>query len=181
MSNRALVVIDLQNDYFSGGKWELFNIDAAAENAKRILERTRSDGDLVIHVHHEFNNDAPPFFVPGTEGAEIHSCVTPQTGGTKVLKHQVNAFHETNLKAILDENGIEQVTIIGAMSHMCIDSAARSASDFGYDVTVVEDACASRDLDFEDKTVPASDVHSAYMSALGFAFANVTTTQSYLN
>ena len=132
MSKKALVMIDLQNDYFPGGKWTLFNIEAAAKNAAAILASARAAGDLVIHVHHEFLVEEPPFFAPATSGAEIHSSVTPEEGEPKVLKHQVNAFHETNLKAILDENNIEELTIVGAMSHMCIDSATRSASDFGF-------------------------------------------------
>ena len=128
----------------------------------------------------EFLMDEPPFFAPNSEGAQIHSSVTPNEGEPTVLKHQVNAFKETNLKSVLDEKGVKQVTFVGAMSHMCIDAAARAASDFGYEVTVIEDACASRDLEFEGRTIGAEDVHSAYMSSLGFAYATVARTDEYL-
>lgn len=180
MGKQALVLIDLQKDYFPGGKWTLHNVETAAKNAAAILQSARTNGDLIVHVHHEFLIDEPPFFAPQTEGAEIHPSVAPGDGEQTVLKHQVNAFHQTNLKELLDANKIEDVTFVGAMSHMCIDSAARSASDQGFNVTVVEDACASRNLDFDGQTIEASNVHAAYMSALSFAFANVVSTEAYL-
>ena len=180
MSNQALIIIDLQNDYFPGGKWELHDIEKAAQNAVQILEDAREKNIPVFHVHHEFLLENPPFFAPNSDGAAIHESLKPRDGEATILKHQVNSFRDTNLKGLLDEKGIEDVTIIGAMSHMCIDAATRAAADFGYQVTVVEDACASRGLEFEGKTVKAEDVHAAYMSALGFAYANVISTQTYL-
>ncbi|MEM8813933.1 MAG: cysteine hydrolase family protein [Pseudomonadota bacterium] len=181
MNRQALVVIDIQNDYFPGGKWTLHEMNKAASNAAQIIRNARETGVPVVHVHHEFTSENAPFFVPGTPGADIHELVAPADGETVVLKHNVNAFRETDLKSILDAKGVENVTVIGAMSHMCIDAAARAAADFGYNVTVVEDACASRDLEFDGRTIPAIEVHAAYMSALGFAYANVTQTEKYLN
>src|SRR3546814_14756141 len=67
------------------------------------------------------------------------------------------------------------------MSHMCIDAATRAASDLGYRTTVVHDACATRDLEFDGQVVPAAQVHNAYMSALAFAYAKVTTADEYLD
>ncbi len=180
MSNQALIIIDLQNDYYPGGKWELHGIEQASENAVKILSNAREKNLPVFHVHHEFLMENPPFFAPGSEGANIHEALKPMDGETTVLKHQVNAFRDTNLKELLDKKGIEEITVIGSMSHMCIDAATRAAADYGYQVTVVEDACASRDLEFENKTVKAEDVHAAYMSALGFAYANVISTKTYL-
>ncbi|MBB6522514.1 cysteine hydrolase family protein [Pseudoteredinibacter isoporae] len=180
MQKRALIVIDIQNDYFPGGAWELHDMDVAVKNAAAILEATRHEQGLVIHIRHEFLNENPPFFAPGSEGAEIHHNVKPLGDEVVITKNAVNSFQDTNLKNVLDSNGITDVTMIGAMSHMCIDAAARAASDFGFSVTVVEDACASRDLEFGDKVVNANDVHAAYMSALSFAYANVVKTTEYL-
>ncbi|RMB04980.1 cysteine hydrolase family protein [Eilatimonas milleporae] len=180
MKKQALIVIDLQNDYYPSGKWPLHNIGTVTFNAVTLLWAAREAGDPVIHVYHEFATENPPFFAPDTHGAQIHPSGAPQDGEWAVLKTEVNAFHKTELKALLDTDDITDVTIIGAMSHMCIDSAARSASDYGFNVTVVADACASRDLVFQDMTIPAQEVHNAYMSALEFAFAKVTTTERYL-
>ena len=180
MTKSALILIDIQNDYFPGGKWELHKIEDSAANAARLLEQARTAGQMIVHVHHEFLIDNPPFFEPNTPGAEIHTSVTPQEGEHKVLKHYVNAFRDTNLQALLSENGVTDVTIAGDMSHMCIDAAARNAADIGLNVTVVEDACSSRDLEFNGEVIPADQVHKAYMSALSFAYAKIVTTSDYL-
>ena len=66
----------------------------------------------------------------------------------------------------LDEKGIDDVVIVGAMSHMCVDATVRAASDFGYKTTTIHDACATRDLEFGESTVPAAQVHATMMSAL---------------
>jgi nicotinamidase-related amidase len=96
------------------------------------------------------------------------------------VKQYPNAFRETGLKAMLDEKGVEEVVVIGAMSHMCIDATSRAAADFGFAVTVVHDACATRDVEFGGKTVQASDVHTAYMSALGWGYGQVVSVDELL-
>lgn len=180
MPRRALIVIDLQNDYFPNGKWTLVGIDAAAANAARLLAAARAAGELVVHVRHEFTAPGAPFFVPNTDGARFHPSVHPAPGEEVVLKHHVNSFRETHLKDLLDRHEVRELVIAGAMSHMCIDAATRAAADHGYAVTVIHDACASRDLEFGGVRVPAAHVHAAFMSALGFAYATLVATDEFL-
>src|SRR5688572_33488006 len=118
MPRYALIVIDVQNDYFPGGRWPLSGIDAAADNVARLLAAARNEGQLVVHVRHEFPTADAPFFAPGSPGARVHPTARGLEGEPVVLKHHVNAFRETDLKAILDHNGVEEVVICGAMSHM---------------------------------------------------------------
>lgn len=179
MTKRALLVIDIQNDYFPGGTWALESMERRAGNAALVLEYFRKQEELVVHIRHENGKDAP-FFVPGTDGAKINEIVLPKPGELKILKNQVNSFLGTNLKETLDDHGISDLVVVGSMSHMCIDAAVRAASDFGFKVTLLEDACATRDLEFGETIVKAEDVHAAFMSALGFAYANVVTTESFL-
>jgi nicotinamidase-related amidase len=180
MPKRALVLIDIQNDYFPGGKWTLSGIDSASDNAARVLAAARAAGDLVVHVRHEFPTADAPFFSPGSNGAKIHPKVRALEGEPVVLKHHVNAFRETDLRAILDRNGVEEVVICGAMSHMCVDAGTRAASDLGYRCIVVHDACATRDQEFDGTVVPASQVHAAFMAALNFGYARAVSTEEYL-
>jgi nicotinamidase-related amidase len=180
MTKRALIVVDIQNDYFPGGKWTLSGIEAAADNAARLLAATRAKGELVVHIRHEFKTDDAPFFTPGSEGAQIHAKARNQGDEHVVLKHHVSSYRETDLKEVLDRNGIEEVVICGAMSHMCVDAITRASSDFGYKVTVVHDACASRDLEFNGVKVPAAQAHAAFMAALGFAYATMRSTDEHL-
>ena len=175
MSKRAIIVVDLQKDYLGTGRFALVGIDQAAANAAKVIEAARSAGDKVIHVRHENPVDAP-FFVPGTDGAEIMPAVAPAEGELVITKNYPNSFRETGLKQALDEEGIKDVVVVGAMSHMCIDATSRAAADLGYSTTIVEDACATRDLEFNGKTVPAAQVHAAYMSALAFAYGKVVKT-----
>jgi len=181
MGKRALVLIDLQNDYFPGGKWPLSGIDTAADNAAKVLAAARAANDLVVHVRHEFLSSDAPFFRPGSDGTKIHPKVQAVEGESVVTKNHVNSFRETELKSILDQHGIDEVVVCGAMSHMCVDAGVRAANDFGYQCVVVHDACATRDQEFEGTTVPAADVHAAFMSALRFGYAKLLTTEEYLS
>lgn len=180
MSKQALIIIDIQNDYFPGGKWTLDGAEQAADNAARLLAAARDRGDLVVHVRHEFESADAPFFTPQSPGAAIHAKVEPVTGEPVVLKHKVNAFLGTSLKDTLDQHGVQALTIVGSMSHMCIDAATRAAADFGYEVTVAHDACATLPLDFNGKQVPAAHVHDSAMAALAFAYAKVVKTDDLL-
>ncbi|QDV68172.1 Streptothricin hydrolase [Rosistilla carotiformis] len=176
----ALIVVDLQNDYFPAGKWELDSVESASANAARLLDTFRKRNQLVVHVRHEFPTDDAPFFVPGSQGAEHHTSVQPADGEPVVVKHQINSFRDTDLKAILDDAGIKRVVIVGAMSHMCIDAVTRAANDFGYQCTVAHDACATLALEFLGKEVPSDQVHAAFMAALAFGYAQVISTNEVL-
>ena len=180
MNKRAIVVVDLQNEYLPAGKLALTGIHAALENAARVIADARAKGDLVIHIRHESTDPDAPVFTPGTQAVQIHVTVAPAHGETVVVKNFPNAFLKTNLRELLDRHGVEAVTVIGAMSHMCIDATTRAASDFGYRTTVVHDACATRDLEFGGTTVPAAQVHAAFMAGLAFAYASVLSTDDYL-
>jgi nicotinamidase-related amidase len=181
MNKRALLVIDIQNDYFPGGKWALVEMDRAAANAVKLIESSRAAGDQVIFVRHEFPTNEAPFFLPGSEGAKIHSSLTVKPNEVVILKHHVNAFKETELSKVLNDTGVKELVICGAMSHMCVDAATRAAADLGYAVTVIADACATRDLEFQGEHIPALMVQGAYMAALGFAYAKIVSTSEWLN
>src|SRR3546814_20130572 len=106
---------------------------------------------------------------------QIHSSVEPAGDEPVIVKNRINAFLGTNLKQVLEANGTEEVTVIGAKSHMCIASTTRAASDHGYRTTVVHDACAPREPAFAGQVVPARQVPHEYMSALAFPLATFNT------
>lgn len=180
MSTQAIIVVDIQNEYFAAGKLPLVNIEQAAANAARVIATARQNKDLLIHVRHEFPDPNAPLFTPGSDGVNIHESVAPKDDEPVILKNYPNSFLKTNLKELLDHNDIEEIVLIGAMSHMCIEATSRAASDFGYKVTVLEDACATMDLEFNGVTVPASQVHATAMAALKFAYASIKPTADYL-
>ena len=94
---QALLIVDLQNDYFDGGKFPLVGIDAAAKNAARVLAAFRAQGLHVIHIRHEILREPAPFFAPESEGAEIHEMVAPERDEVVITKNFPNSFRETDL------------------------------------------------------------------------------------
>jgi nicotinamidase-related amidase len=174
------LVIDLQNDYFAGGKLPLSNVEAARDNAVRTIAAARAAGYPVVHVRHEFPGSEAPFFVAGSEGAQIEQAVRPVDGETVVLKHYPNAFRETDLRQVLDAHAPDELVLLGAMSHMCIDATARAAADLGYDVVVLHDACATIDQNFGDEAVPAAQVHAAFMAALATGYARLLSVDEHI-
>lgn len=179
MDQKALLVIDLQNDYYPGGDYELAGINAASANAAEALDRFRRHGLPLIHIRHEFQSAEALFFRPNSSGAAIHDSVAPLPGESVVTKHQVNSFYETDLHQQLQTLGVKDLVIVGAMSHMCIEGGARAAHDLGYNVEVIHDACATRDQEFDGRRVAAADVHATSMSALGFAYAKVLAMEEW--
>lgn len=180
MKQRGLIVIDLQNEYLPTGKLPLTGIEAAARNAALAIADARAKNIPVFHIRHEFANGEAPVFVPGSDGVEIQQTVTPVAGEAVIVKNFINAFRETDLKAQLDAKGVEEVIIVGAMSHMCVDACVRAAVDMGYPATVLHDACATLDLTFGGITVPAAQVHAAMMAAFEFGYGKVQSTADYL-
>jgi nicotinamidase-related amidase len=165
----ALLVIDIQKDYFPGGKYPLVEPLAAAKKAYMLLQCFRERGLQAahhIHIQHIALKPDAPFFVRGTTGSDIHDAAAHFVGEPIVYKHYPNAFRETNLLEMLNEWGIERVVITGMMTHMCVDATARAAADLGFKVIIAEDACATRDLTYGETTIPAEHVHKAFLAAL---------------
>ena len=177
----ALIIVDIQNDYFPNGKMELSNPEKAAANAAKVLEWFRQNNkDNIFHVQHIAGDPALGFFLPDTEGAEIHETVQPLENESIIIKHFPNSFLKTELESKLKEKGITKVVVVGMMTHMCIDATVRAAVDLGYETTLIEDACATRDLSYQDKVVPAEQVHYAFVGALNGMYANVASTEDFL-
>ncbi|ULN66196.1 cysteine hydrolase [Vibrio gigantis] len=178
MKNTALLLIDFQNDYFpsyEGAKWPLCETEKAAEKGAQLLSAFRDKQLPVVHVRHEFPTNDAPFFLPESDGAQIHSSVAPREGEPVIVKHQINSFRDTELNKVLKEQGVDKLIIVGAMSHMCIDAVTRAATDLGYECHVAHDACTTLDMEFNGVKVPAAHVHAAFMAALSFGYCNVAT------
>lgn len=180
MSDTALLIIDIQNDYFPGGKMELDRAAAAAARARQALDKFRKLGRPVIHVQHLSARPSATFFIPGTEGAEIYPLVAPIEGEPVVKKTFPNSFRDTDLKARLEKGGIKKLAVAGMMTHMCVDASVRQAFDLGFACTVLSDACASRVQNFEGHEIPAPQVHGAFLAALRGVYAEILPTEDYL-
>ncbi|SEW00337.1 cysteine hydrolase family protein [[Clostridium] fimetarium] len=170
----AMILIDIQNDYFLGGKCELYQVDQAAMVAATALEYSRKSGDEVIFIQHINKDVHALFFCEGTFGCEIHDSVKPIRGEKIIIKHRPNSFYETELEDYLKSKGINELRICGMMSHMCVDTTVRVAKDLGYTINLIENACTTRDLSFDGVVYPAKTVHNVFMAALVGKFAELS-------
>ncbi|WIB76697.1 cysteine hydrolase family protein [Curtobacterium sp. MCPF17_002] len=175
---RALLLVDIQRDYFPGGAFPLVEPVAAAAAARTVLDSFRASDELIVHVFHVSTDPAATFFLPGTPGIGFHPLVEPAAGETVLEKHHPNSFIDTGLQGVLDDAGVTDLVLVGMMSSMCIDSTTRAAHELGYTCTVVADACAAPDLRYGDTVVPGASVHAAFMAALDGSFATVTSSGS---
>ncbi len=176
---QGLILVDIQNDYFPGGNMELVGIEQAAKNAQQLLQQFRDKQSPIVHIQHISKQPGATFFLPNTQGSEIHDSVAPHPDEIMIVKHFPNSFRETHLLEYLKDSEVEEVVICGAMSHMCIDATTRAAFDFGFQCIVIEDACATRDLEHKGKTVKAAEVHGAFMAALAMPYAKVISTDKF--
>src|SRR4030095_15725506 len=131
-----------------------------------LLQCFREHSGHHIHIQHISLEPDASFFIKGDSGSDIHDSVAHFEGEPIVYKHEPNSFLNTNLLDLLKEWEIERIVVTGMMTHMCVDATARAAVDLGFQVIVAEDACASRDLKYDDTIIPAEQVHKAFLAAL---------------
>lgn len=165
----ALLVVDIQEFYFEGGASELVDPIPAAQNAAALIAACRSKGIPVIHIKHKFE-----------PGGNIHPLVAPAGGEQVFAKSQVNAFVGTELKCCLDSLDVKRVIICGMQTHMCVEAAVRAAADYGYAVTLVHDACATKKVKWNAVEVAASMVHASTLATLK-GYANIVSTQELVS
>jgi len=179
--SRTLLIIDIQRDYFPGGAYPLVEPEAPAAAARRVLDSFRDDDDPVIHMKHVWDAPDAAFMRPATEGVEIHPAVEPADGELVLEKATPNSFVDTGLEAELRKLGSDDLVVAGMMSSMCVDATVRAAADLGFSPTVVHDACAAPNLEFNGVDVPGAAVHAAFMAALADGYAEVTSAAELLS
>jgi nicotinamidase-related amidase len=179
--NPALVLVDIQQDYFPKGRMEVVGAVEASRASIRLLDHFREKKLSIIHVQHISLRAGASFFLPNTEGVNFYEGVTPLPNETVIKKNFPNSFRDTQLNEYLVSQGIKEIVICGMMSHMCIDATVRAAFDKGYSCIVAHDACATRNLTFNGIDIPAAHVHGAYMAALGSVYAKVLSAEETIN
>lgn len=164
----ALLLIDIQDFYFPGGKSALVEPVKAANNAAKLLEYFRKGKMVVIHVRHI-----------SEPGGKINDIVKPLPEEKIFSKSAVNCFVGTDLLEYLKTNKADTLVICGMQTHMCVEAATRAASDMGFKCILIHDACATKDLKFGDRVIKAEDVHYSTLVTLK-NYAKVESTEEYL-
>jgi nicotinamidase-related amidase len=178
--NTALLLLEIQNDYFLNGRIPLERSLEVSEKAKMVLHAYREKKLPVIHVQHISTQPDAAYLLPCTKGADFHPAVQPTKGEMIIKKHYPNSFKDTGLLNHLIKNQINHLVICGMMTHLAVDSTVRAAHDLGFSCTVLHNACASRPLEFNHSLISEPNVHSAFIAALQSGYATILSAEELL-
>jgi nicotinamidase-related amidase len=189
----ALLVIDVQESFRQRPLWQTLDNPALIGNVHRLVEAARAAGDLVVWVLHAEPGSGGEFD-PVNGQVRVVDELTPGKDEPLVTKSSHNAFTTTNLGQRLTEAGVRSVTVCGLRTEQCVETTARVASDFGYEVTFVTDATGTfpiphwdapadqsvAELLADPRTLAAADVVARTEYALAGRFATVRTVDDHL-
>ncbi len=137
-----------------------------------MIAESRTCGRPIIYIQH-INPPDDYFFLEGTHGVEISDRIKPQDGDKVIIKHFPNSFLETELDDHLKSLGVDTLIVCGMMTHMCIDTTVRAAMDYGYQVKLAANACATMDLEIAGEIIPADIVQKTFIASMEGVFATV--------
>ena len=173
----AVVTIDIQKDYFPGGRFPLWRARHALKQTRLLLSWARQRGLPIIHIQHFTLRPGARFLQDGTPGTALHPGLEIRAGELVIAKHFPNSFRETNLEQSLRDRGITTVIWAGMISWMCVDTTVRAAFDLGFINILIHDATASGPLLRNVGGLPGIlwpwRLQSAFMAALGAFHARV--------
>ena len=167
-SKTALLLIDIQDFYFPGGNSALVEPEASADKAAQLLKVFRDKKQTVIHIRHDYE-----------PGGNIHSLVGPISGEKVITKKEVNSYKNTDLLAYLQANKIDTLVLAGMQTHLCLEAAVRASYDYDFICIVIDDACATKDLVYNNFTIKAKEVHQSTLHSLR-SYAKIFKLEEYL-
>ena len=173
----ALIVIDVQNEYFEG-KWPIPDGNAALDKIEAAIEASQQTGAKVIYVQHEVLNPERGLFIRGTNGFELHTRLRPRPEDQRIVKNYPGSFSKTDLEETLRKDGIETLVISGYMTHMCCDTTAREGFHRDFRVLFLNDATATRDGEHPTLgKIAHGELHRSTLITQASMFAEVLPTQ----
>lgn len=178
----ALLLVDIQQGFNDIEYWggERNNPDAE-KNAASLLNFWRTQQLPVFHIKHCSSNPASRL-AEGNPGNNFKEEVQPLDGETIIKKNVNSAFIGTNLKQLLDNDGITQVVILGITTDQCVSTTTRMSGNYGYDTYIVYDATATfAKKGFNGETFSAQLLHDTTLASLNGEFATVVTTSQIID
>lgn len=178
--NTALLMLELQNDYFQNGRIPLDKSLEACMKAENVLHTFRENKLPIVHIQHISTQPDSSYFLPCTKGSDFYANVQPLKTECIIKKHYQNSFKDTMLLNHLLKNKVRHLVVCGMLTHGAIDATVRAAYDLGFRCTVLHDACTARQLEYNHTTIPAHSVHLAFLAALNGIYANVMAVDDFL-
>ena len=182
MAKRALIVIDVQNEYFEQGALPISDppSETSLANIGRAMDAARASGVPVIVVRHGSADAGADSFAPGSETWQLHPEIERRERDHLIEKQLPGSFTGTSLGDVLDEAGVDTVSITGYMTHMCVDTTARQAAHRGMAVEILNDATGTLALQNSGGAASGEELHRATLVAQGQFFADVLSTEDWL-
>lgn len=174
---KALLVIDVQNEYFTG-KLKVTYPNGSLDNILKVMEHARENNMLIIIVQHTGNNGDT--FIKNSNEWEIHPSILKKSYDYIIEKTKPSSFYNTNLEEILKKENVEGVVISGYMTQMCCDTTGRDAFHKGYEVEFLSDATGTIDVSNEVGTISSKNLHLAALIAQSFGFSKVLSTEEWI-
>lgn len=179
-SRRALIVIDVQNEYVTGNlPIEYPPVDVSLANIGRAIDAAHAAGVPVIVVQHVAPAGAP-IFAPGTDGVALHPVVAGRPYAHLIAKAQASSFAGTDLAAWLDAHGIDTLAVAGYMTHNCNASTVYHAAHAGLAVEYLADATGALPYGNGAGAASAEEIHRAYTVVFQSNFAAVMSTDEWI-
>ncbi len=174
---KALLVIDVQNEYFTG-KLKVTYPNDSLDNILKVMEHARENNMLIIIVQHTGNNGHT--FIKNSNEWEIHPSILKKSYDYIIEKTKPSSFYNTNLEEILKKENVEGLVISGYMTQMCCDTTARDAFHKGYEVEFLSDATGTIDVSNEVGTISSKNLHLAALIAQSLGFSKVVSTEEWI-
>lgn len=177
---RALIVIDVQNEYVSGNLLiEYPDVNSSLANIARAMDAAHAAGIPVVVVRH-LAPESSPLFARGSEGAELHPLVAARHCDHRVEKSMASALAGTGLGDWLRERGVNTLTVVGYMTHNCDDATVRQARHEGWTVELLYDAAGSVPYANARGSATAEEIHRVFTVVMHTGFAAVVSTDDWL-
>lgn len=174
---KALLVIDVQNEYFTG-KLKVTYPTNSFNNILKAMDHARKNNMLIIIVQHTAKTGDT--FIENSIGWEIHSEIQKKRFDYHIEKTKPSSFHHTNLEEILKINHIDTVVVSGYMTQMCCDTTAREAFHKGYFVEFLSDATGTIDVTNNVGTISSKNLHTATLIAQSLRFSQIISTVEWM-
>lgn len=175
---RALIVIDVQNEYFTG-RLPVSYPSNSFENILKVIDVSKKENIPVIVVQHSSDISNTPF-EKGTVGWELHDSIKDLEFEHYVEKTLPSSFVGTDLQEWLENNSIDTLVISGYMTQMCCDTTARYAKHLGYEVEFLSDATGTLSIENDGGKVSAKELHDAILVTQAMRFSKVISSKDWI-
>lgn len=176
---RALLVIDVQNEYFTG-KLPVSYPPGSLPKILSAMDAARAAGVPVVVIQHAAPQPDSTVFRKGSREWELHPDVAARPRDVLIPKSLPGSFTGTELEAWLRARGVDAVTIAGYMTQMCCDTTARQAMHLGFGVEFLSDATGTLAFENEVGKVTAEELHRAILVTQQLRFSRVLTTSAWI-